>query len=233
MCRSSSDGGRRCSGSSAHRARALKTVNKQVERARKAVKAARAAGDDTAEATAQARLDAAKQRLADTHAAYPLTPNAGIPSPAAQDGDTTPAEDTVDSNESREDTGPAGETRTFRHTTSDGTTFTNVNYAAPGATVGLQADVVYGNTTVVMGGSPGVSVTSDMPDHIRDVVDRAHRAAAQARAAAHSGAATVHHSDDHQPGSPADGQQSTHNVASGDDVVPFQIGINLRNLRRR
>ncbi|MFI5558975.1 hypothetical protein ACIA2T_06815 [Amycolatopsis japonica] len=228
MCRSSSDGGRRCSGSSAHRARALKTVNKQVERARKAVQAARSAGDDTAEATAQTRLDAAKQRLADTHAAYPLTPNAGIPSPAAQDGDTTPGEDTVDSNESREDSTSTDRART---TGGRGTRFTNTNYAAPGATVGIQADVVIGGTVVMNGNQ--VTSTDDLPDHVKRAVDAARKGAAQARAAARSGAATVHHSDDHQPGTTGDGQQSTHNVASGDDVVPFQIGINLRNLRRR
>ncbi|WP_340686089.1 hypothetical protein LCL61_06980 [Amycolatopsis coloradensis] len=231
MCRSSSDGGRRCSGSSAHRARALNTVNKQVERAQNAVKAARAAGDDTAEAAAQARLDAAKQRLADTHAAYPLTPDAGIPSPAAQDGDTTPGEDTVDSNEFREDTGAAGRDRGATNSGQSGTTFTNVNYAAPGATVGIQADVVIGGT-VVMNGTQVTSM-DDLPDHVKRAVDAARKGAARARAAARSGAATVHHSDDYQPDSPADGQQSTHNVASGDDVVPFQIGINLRNLRRR
>lgn len=229
MCRSSSDGGRRCSGGSGHRARALNTVNKQVERAQNAVKAARAAGDTNAEATAQARLDAAKQRLADTHAAHPLTPNAGNPSTPAQDGDTTPAEDTVDSHDEPENTAQAGKTHVFRHTMPDGTTVTNVNYAAPGATVGMQASVIVGGS-VVMNGTR-VTTSGSVPEHVRRAAEAARKGAAQARAAARSGAATVHYSDDHQPDTPPDGTHTV-NVAGGDDVVPFQIGINLRDLRR-
>lgn len=76
MCRSSADGGRRCTGSSPTRTRALNTARKHLERARRALDAARNAADPDTLRAAQQRVDQAQRRLADTHAAHPLTPAA-------------------------------------------------------------------------------------------------------------------------------------------------------------
>ncbi|MGW7534715.1 hypothetical protein [Amycolatopsis sp. NPDC054798] len=179
MCRSSADGGRRCTGAD-HRTRALNTANRQVQRARRAVDSARAAGDAEKEAAAQARLDAATERR---DRARDATQRAGDPEPAGQQRDTTP------------DAGQAS---------------TVVNYAAPGATVGLQGEVITGATVVINGSQ--VTTPDGLPDHLKQAIDNAHRAAEQAKNAAAAGKATVHHSDDHRPG------------AGNSGVIPFQTG---------
>ncbi|WP_326945776.1 hypothetical protein OG439_40630 [Amycolatopsis sp. NBC_01307] len=353
MCRSTSDGGRRCTGSSHARTRALGTARKAVERAGRAVDQARAAGDQAAVDAAKARLTAAEQRLDDTRATHPHTPAAGQPrghdtaeetempedtSPRhddgadasahrpdetpVHDGDTTPgvidlapgesyrvddnvihnggsaptqvyhsgdgdthftesfaparsdhadrADRTADATASEQQSpelkaqlkslaqarrnledfaqgnakaqpehhyygdgpvflhggtgdtffngervGPSssdeahgadrdGPQTTSHTTTSDGTTFTNVNNAAPGAVVGIQAHTVNG-ATVVMGGGP---IPAGLPDQLRQVHEQVQTAMA-------SGHYTVHHSDDiTEPSGP---------TAPGERVA-FQVG---------
>ncbi|MFI6026370.1 hypothetical protein [Amycolatopsis magusensis] len=232
MCRSTADGGRRCSGSSRHHDRALNTARKQVERARHATKAARAAGDADALAAAEQRLTEAKARLADTHAAHPHTPTAAqrqgrdtqettvdAPTPESSftPDDTTESRAShdrphtagprFDDSSTGQDRDATGGPRVSTHEMPDGTTVTNVNYAAPGATVGEQIGAIH---------APGGLHFSwngfdDDPPAPRK--SRTSRTTSRSSSERHEtydsdGRRTVH----------------THNEASGNDYVPFQIG---------
>ncbi|MGW4058662.1 hypothetical protein ACWEGE_10285 [Amycolatopsis sp. NPDC004747] len=213
MCRSTSDGGRRCTGSSKARARALGTARKAVERARHTLNQARATGDPAAVNAAEAKLTAAQQHLDDTRAAHPHTPAAGQPqghdtgeAPATPE-DTTA--DTGSATDAAHNETAAHHRDTTAQTTShiglNSTTFTN--YAAPGATVGLQAHTVTG-ATVVMGGGPA---PAGMPDQVRNLHGRVQSAMA-------AGRYTAHHSDDITEPGPGT------NTAGAGERVAFQVG---------
>jgi hypothetical protein len=74
MCRSH----RRCPSSShRHRTRALNTANRRVQRARNALRDARAAGEPEAITSAEQRLTAAQANRADVAAAHPLPQDRG------------------------------------------------------------------------------------------------------------------------------------------------------------
>lgn len=221
MCRSTSDGGRRCTGSSRARTRALGTARKAVERARHAADQARAAGDPDAVDAAEAALTAARQHLDATRAAHPHTPTAGQPQGHDNDREAAMPEDTNTHGARDESAAPAGDTtsdtggeaprtQTTSHIGPDGSTFSHVNYAAPGATVGFQAHTVTG-ATVVMGGGP---VPADLPDQLRNLHERV-------QSAMGGGRYTVHHSDDVTE--PTAGTTTT-NVARGNERVAFQVG---------
>jgi hypothetical protein len=137
-------------------------------------------------------------------------------------------------------------------TTDSGTTYStpdgfvsNVNYAAPGATVGFQGDVVIG-ATVVMNGRTVSTSSADFDDDMRHTVAQAKVAAAQAKVAAAqvraaaararaAGEGTTHHSADGSTTTVDEfGNVAITNVASGGDHVAFQIGVqnNFRPRRR-
>ncbi|RSD20109.1 hypothetical protein [Amycolatopsis eburnea] len=113
MCRSTSDGGRRCSGSSRHRTRALGTARKAVERARGRLDQAHTAGDPDAVTAAETRLATAENRLEQTRAAHPHTP-AAAPQRGRDTGeDTAMTDDTMPDSADPDaaDTAGHGETR--------------------------------------------------------------------------------------------------------------------------
>lgn len=191
MCRSTSDGGRRCAGSSKDRSRALGTAHKGVERARHGLDQARAASDPAAVAAAEAKLAVAQQRLTDTRAAGQPRGHDTAEEAAVPDETTTNAG-------AGEQEGP----QVTSHTLPNGSTFTNVNYAAPGAHVGEQHGVLYGDTSF---DQPD---TGEVPPEAADAVRRAHEAAARA----HLNATRT-------------GVRSNSNTASGNDQIRTQVGF--------
>ncbi len=120
MCRSTSDGGRRCSGSSRHRTRALGTAHRAVQRARRRLDQALTAGDPDAVAAAETRLTTAEDRLEQTRSAHPHTPAAAQQRGHDTGEDTAMADDTTPSSADHDAAGH-GETRGHdRDATADG-----------------------------------------------------------------------------------------------------------------
>ncbi|MEC3974600.1 hypothetical protein [Amycolatopsis sp. H20-H5] len=114
----------------------------------------------------------------------------------------------------------------------------NVNYAEPGATVGIQAAVVNGATVVMNGNTvstTGLREAGDagLDEKTRRTIERAKAAAANARAQVAAGKATTHYADgDSITTTDENGNTTVTNVASGNDRVAFQVGIQFGTPRR-
>ncbi|WP_158842648.1 hypothetical protein [Saccharothrix deserti] len=141
---------------------------------------------------------------------------------AGHDGDVTPPPTT-------DDTTTASSTKDKNARQHEGFTLHNTNIAHTGAHVGSQHDVTHGSTSFrfTAGDDRDVTEPADLPEHVRDAVARAHRAADQAR--------NTHQDtpDRHTTRNSTDGTgRSTYNVAGGNDRVDSQVGFSFGGDRR-
>ncbi|HEX7662427.1 MAG TPA: hypothetical protein VF444_23430 [Pseudonocardiaceae bacterium] len=209
MCRSASEGGRRCPSTTSGRNRAIASAQRQCQRAGRALRAAQATGDPDQINAARARLDAARQRLTDAKTATP-----------AQQGDTTHQAAGPDTGANGEQGG--GTTGPHTPGPAGGDRFHNT---AIGSQVGFQADTVTvhtgpdGVTHLDITGQHGDTTAAD-PDEFRAMAAELRAMGEQIRAAAeHAAAGTSGSTVTTNP----DGSVTVHNIATGQSLG-MQVG---------
>lgn len=223
MCRA---GGRRCPNAGG---RSTQNTRKAVSRARAALRQAKATGDTTAIEAAQQRL--ADARTAHHHAKEHTVNHRDHDNTADQHGDVTTPRHTDQPDSSHHDNGPTPDERPGGF----GFVLHNTNIAESGAHVGSQHDVVHGDSGFVRHrGHSTFTFTpaqaGDVTDRVRDALRRVEDAVRQVDDTARR---VAEEHDDRDGQGRRHGGRSTHNTASGDDVVSQQIGINLGDILRR
>ncbi|MEU3274519.1 hypothetical protein ABZ639_27055 [Saccharomonospora sp. NPDC006951] len=205
-------------------------AQRHVQRARRTLTTARATGNPTAIQHARDRLTAAKRRLADTHAAYPLSahqqghdthtapeapmPSQPTPEPAATGPDehsrtgVPPQPDNTPAHRQGHDTTPtppASNTSEDQH--SNGVRVVNT-----GTHVGLRTDGDVHGATVVMGTSTSTQPPAGIPRAARNALAHAQRLREQA----HTHTTTTTNGTNQQTTvQHADGTVTVHNYATG------------------
>jgi hypothetical protein len=124
-------------------------------------------------------------------------------------------------------TGPKPPAERARRRRRDRPGITNVNYAAPGAHVGVQTAVSYGDTVITDNGTHHTTGPRPPADEFEQrIQEKVRRATERARAATRR-AKQRDDADD----ADEDGSTTVHNVARGGEHVAMQVGINYGTTR--